>query len=197
MNDVAKQTLDVYDRKAADYANLVTELDDPAFDAFVAALPEGAHVLDLGCGPGHIAALLAKAGFRVTAMDGSTEMVKRAAAQPGVTAVQASFDEITGTDIYDGIWAGFSLLHAPKSRFPDHLRALFQAARPGARLHLAMKLGTGEGPDSIGRFYAYYSKEDLYTLLRQAGFTPLSHLTGTAVGLSGSNDPWIAIAAHA
>lgn len=197
MTDPLKTTLDVYDAKAASYAELVGDSKDPAFEAFVAALPDGGHVLDLGCGPGHTAALLAKEGLRVTATDGSTEMVKLAGQHPGVTALQASFDDIGGQDLYDGIWASFSLLHAPKTAFPTHLSALHRAAKPGARLHLGMKLGTGEGPDSIGRYYAYYTQDELYDHLRNAGFTPLSHLTGTAVGLSGSNDPWIAIAAHA
>ena len=197
MTDPSKSTLDVYDEKASSYADLVGDTEDPAFDAFVAEIPAGGYVLDLGCGPGHTAALLALAGFRVLATDGSAEMVKLAGEHEGVEARQAMFDDITGDNIFDGIWASFSLLHAPKTDFPGHLSALHKAAKPGARLHLGMKLGTGEGPDSIGRFYAYYTQDELYDLLREAGFTPLSHLTGEAVSLSGSNDPRITIAAHA
>ncbi|MEX0340445.1 MAG: class I SAM-dependent methyltransferase [Arenibacterium sp.] len=197
MTDPLRQTLKVYDEKAQTYTDMVAEFDDPAFEAFVADIPKGGHILDLGCGPGHVAARFADQGFQVTALDGSAEMVRRAAAHPGVSARQATFDEISGEDIYDGLWASFSLLHAPKSRFPHHLKALRRAARPGARLHLAMKLGDGEGPDSLGRYYAYYTQETLYDLLKQSGFSPKSHFTGTAPGLSGSNDPWIAIAAYA
>lgn len=197
MSNISKTTLDVYDQKATNYADLVGDTKDPAFEAFIAALPDGGHVLDLGCGPGHTAARFAKSGFRVSATDGSSEMVKLAGKHPGVEAIQATFDEIDGEEIYDGIWASFSLLHAPKTDFPAHLRALHRAAKSGARLHLGMKLGTGEGRDSIDRFYAYYTQAELYDHLRSAGFSPLSYETGTAVGLSGSNDPWITIAAHA
>ena len=192
-----RTTLDVYDRQARDYARMVETWDDPRLDAFIAAMPPGGAVLDLGCGPGHAAARMAEAGLRVTATDGSAEMVRLAAAHPGVSARQARFDEIAGTALYDGIWASFSLLHAPRARFPDHLAALHQAARPGARLHLAMKLGAGEATDRLGRFYAYYSAQELDDLLAGAGFTVASHVTGADKGLAGTLEDWIAITAHA
>jgi SAM-dependent methyltransferase len=46
-----------------------------ALDAFV---PAGAHLLDLGCGPGSDAAVLAARGYRVTAIDWSRAMVEEA-----------------------------------------------------------------------------------------------------------------------
>lgn len=39
--------------------------------------PEGAHVLDIGCGPGSLSIPLAKAGARVTALDISQGMLRR------------------------------------------------------------------------------------------------------------------------
>lgn len=39
------------------------------------AVPAGSHLLDLGCGPGRDAALLAEQGYRVTAIDWSPAMV--------------------------------------------------------------------------------------------------------------------------
>lgn len=43
--------------------------------AIAKAVPQGGHLLDLGCGPGRDAATLARAGYRVTAIDWSPEMV--------------------------------------------------------------------------------------------------------------------------
>lgn len=191
------RTISVYDARAEDYAALVVAEDPPGLPEFIAALPQGAHVLDLGCGPGHAAARMAKAGHSVTAIDASAEMIARAARHAGVTARQASFDEITDVAAYDGIWANFSLLHAPKADMPRHLAALRRAARPGARLHIGMKVGTGEGPDRLGRFYSYYTPAELDSLLTWAGFAVASHISGTDKGLSGTDDPWIALTAHA
>jgi SAM-dependent methyltransferase len=46
-----------------------------ALDTFV---PAGAHLLDLGCGPGSDAAVLAARGYRITAIDWSRAMVEEA-----------------------------------------------------------------------------------------------------------------------
>ena len=41
-------------------------------------LPANSHILDLGCGPGVISAALAERGFKVTGIDGSSEMIRLA-----------------------------------------------------------------------------------------------------------------------
>ena len=99
-------------------------------------------MLDLGCGPGLAATRMANAGLQVDAMDGSAEMVAMAAQHDGVTAWQATFDQITGTDIYDGIWANFCLLHASKEAMPHHLAAMVTALKPGGAFHIGMKTGS-------------------------------------------------------
>ena len=191
-----RETLAVYDKRAADYAARFTGSRNVDLETFIAALPTGAQVLDLGCGPGHAAAQMADAGHSVEATDASAEMVKLARSHPGVTARQASFDDITGTDLYDGIWANFALLHAPRSAMPGHLAALRRALRSGGLFHIGMKTGTGEKRDEIGRLYTYYTEDELAGLLRAAGFTPFSSRTGAEPGLDGVVAPWVTIAAH-
>jgi len=191
-----RETLAVYDRRATDYAARFTGDRNLDLETFIAALPTGAQVLDLGCGPGHAAAQMAHAGHSVEATDASAEMVKLARAHPGVTARLASFDDITGADLYDGIWANFALLHAPRSAMPGHLAALRRALRSGGLFHIGMKTGTGEKRDEIGRLYTYYTEDELAGLLRAAGFTPFASRTGAEPGLDGVVAPWVTIAAH-
>ena len=152
--------------------------------------------LDLGCGPGIIARHMARAGLSVTATDASREMVALTASSSGVTTRLATFDEIAGEDIYDGIWANFSLLHAARADMPRHLSALNVALKPGGILHIALKSGTGSERDSLGRLYTYYTAGELDRLLIAAGFTPFSSATGRDTGLSGEMADWIAITAH-
>lgn len=187
------ETLRVYDVKAEDYARLVSDHQSAQLKEFIAVLPEGAHVLDLGCGPGNSAAQLAQAGCTVEATDASQEMVALARRHAGVTARCASFDEITGADIYDGIWANFSLLHADRADMPRHLAALRAALKPGGHFHIGMKTGEGAERDGIGRFYTYYTADELTGLLADVGLHPFTIHTGEEVGLAGTMDPWITL----
>jgi len=190
-------TLGVYDRMADDYLKMVARRVSPGLERFIATLPVGARVLDLGCGPGHDAADMAAAGLSVLAVDGAAEMVARAARHPGVETRQAVFDDIPGLGRCAGIWASFSLLHAPKADFPRHLAALRDLCDTGAPLALGMKLGSGAGPDRLGRVYAYYSETELRDHLERARFVPGQALTGTDIGLDGTPAPWILIFAAA
>lgn len=193
------ETIKVYDDQAAQYAELTQTHNqrDPYLRAFLATIPAGGHVLDLGCGPGASAAEMAQAGFTVTATDASAEMVAMASQHPGVDAHQASFDQITGQNIFDGVWANFSLLHAPRSAMPNHLAAIHTALKPGGSLHIGLKTGTGEKRDGIGRLYTYYTRDELDGLLRDAGFTPVAHAFGEALGLDGSMADWMVVRANA
>ncbi|QEW22228.1 Tellurite methyltransferase [Marinibacterium anthonyi] len=193
MND---DTIRIYDAKAEDYARMVEGVRDTSEDKFMAEMTPGGTILDLGCGPGHAAKAMAAAGFVVTAVDGSAEMVRLASKIDGITARQARFDEIDEVDAYDGIWASFSLLHAPRADFPAHLAALKRAMRPGGLLFLGMKIGDGEKVDSLGRFYSYYSEEDLVTLLEEAGFAVTWTRIKMVKGLAGEPEPSISVFAR-
>ncbi|WP_272008160.1 class I SAM-dependent methyltransferase [Roseovarius sp. ZX-A-9] len=191
------ETLGVYGAQAARYASFTDNIgDDPHLARFIADIPPGGRVLDLGCGPGTAAARMAQAGLVVDATDAVPEMVDlAAAAHPGVTAWIATFDEIAGVELYDGIWANFSLLHAPRSAMPTHLAALRTALKPGGRFHIGVKTGSGAQRDGLGRLYTYYEEEELTELLTAAGFTPRGQWTGADSGLDGTVAPWVVIAA--
>ncbi|WP_299876324.1 bifunctional 2-polyprenyl-6-hydroxyphenol methylase/3-demethylubiquinol 3-O-methyltransferase UbiG [uncultured Sulfitobacter sp.] len=192
------ETLAVYAAKVGDYVALTGDgaTRDPLLRAFIADLPTGGHVLDLGCGPGHAAATLAEAGLHVTATDAVAEMVEIAAQHPGVTARVATFDDISEAAAYDGIWANFSLLHAPRADMPRHLSALHRALKANGLLHIALKTGTGEKRDPIGRLYTYYTDAELSGLLADAGFTVTSRATGREKGLDGVPADWLALRAY-
>nr|WP_325251580.1 class I SAM-dependent methyltransferase [Amylibacter sp.] len=193
-----RQTIEIYDAKAADYAKLVTS-DAPSrhLRAFMDALPKGGHLLDLGCGPGNAAASMRDAGFRVTAIDASPRMVELGADRYGLDITLGTFDDVTQTAQYDGIWASFSLLHAPRTDIPRHLSAIHTALKPNGIFVIGVKTGTGTERDSLGRQYTYFEPAELDSLLRAAGFTPISSATGSDKGLSGDISPWIIVTAHA
>lgn len=191
-----KRTLTTYTQKAGDYAALeASDGERRALDAFLACLPPGGAILDLGCGPGLHAARMAAQGFRVSAIDATPAFVE-AARERGVEARLGTFDDLSEISGYDGIWASFSLLHAPKADFPRHLAAIHRALRPGGLLYLGLKLGTGEHRDSLGRFYAYYEEPELNRLLSEAGFSEIRATSGEGAGQAGTVDRIILMTAR-
>ena len=192
-----RETLEVYGRKAADYVAMADrERNDRPLDAFIKSLPAQARVLDLGCGPGSAAARMAQAGMQVDAWDATPEMAALAREQFGLEVRVATFDELDADAVYDGIYANFSLLHAPRSEMPGHLDRIAKALTAHGLLHIGLKTGVGERRDSLGRFYAYYEESELAGLLDTAGFEILSRATGTEAGLDGVEAPWIVVRAR-
>lgn len=189
-----RATLALYDEKAADYADRFRKLEaTPRLSAFIAQLPPGARVLDLGCGPGTAAAAMQAAGLEVDALDASAGMIALARERFGLDARLGTFDEVEPDATYDGIWANFSLLHAPRAAMPGHLARLYQALAPGGLFHIGLKLGEGEERDSLGRFYTYYTEAELLALLIGTGFTPISQDTGRDEGFAGTQSDWIVV----
>lgn len=187
-----QDTMRAYAAKTQDYLSMVSR-DKPDGDirAFMEALPDSARVLDLGCGPGNSAAMMRDAGFEVEAWDASPDMVAAAAQTFGLEAKVKSFDDLTNVASFDGIWANFSLLHARKSDMPRYLMACARALRPGGLFHLGGKLGEGERRDALGRFYAYYSRDELVELLADAGFHVRAERQGETESLAGGHEPFI------
>lgn len=188
------ETIAVYDEQVEKYAKCVnTNEPNSWLKDFVKLIPEKGYILDLGCGPANASAFMRDAGLRVDPVDASAEMVKRANETYDIGARQALFDEISAENKYNGIWANFSLLHAPREKFPKHLLAMSKALKPEGIFHIGLKLGSGSNRDHLGRFYTFYEEVELLGLLADAGFEKISSTKGKDRGLAGTIDPWITI----
>lgn len=163
--------------------------------AFAETLAEG-YVLDLGAGPGQDSLYLMEKGLRVRALDATPAFVEHARAQ-GVDAHLGQFDDVTEEAVYDGVYASFSLLHAPRADFPRYLVAIHRALKPGGLLFLGMKLGDGEHRDELDRYYTYYTQPELEAALKSAGFRVDDITTGMGKGLAGYYQGFILVLAYA
>jgi SAM-dependent methyltransferase len=72
-------------------------------------LTPGQRVLDLGCGPGDVSALLVARGMIVTGIDHDPELVDAARASlPDAHFEQQDLNELALPDTFDGIWCSFT-----------------------------------------------------------------------------------------
>jgi 2-polyprenyl-3-methyl-5-hydroxy-6-metoxy-1,4-benzoquinol methylase len=118
---VDKETLGVYTARVDQYAAIDPSAPETeALEQFLARLKPGAHILDIGCGPGKHGLVMQSQGFEVTAWDATPEFVEHAR-KSGLNAELGTFAILTETEAFDAIWASFSLLHTPKAEHGPHI----------------------------------------------------------------------------
>lgn len=194
---VDDRTIAFYDNAAFDYAaHFASSKPDAQLQAFMALLPEGARVLDLGCGPASASAHMRAAGFDMDPVDASLGMIRVANDLHDIGARHLTFDDLDIVAAYDGIWANFSLLHAERADLPRHLVAIATALRPGGVFHVGVKTGSGAGRDKIDRFYTYVTVPELTNMLQTAGFAILGTDLGEGPGMAGTVEPWVVMRAR-
>jgi len=191
------RTIAVYDQGAADYAaQFDTGKPNPRLDQFLNGLDPSSRLLDLGCGVGAMSAQMRDAGHDVLALDASEGMARVAKAKHGIQVRLGTFDDIPKLGEFDGIWAHFSLLHAPREALPGYVGDLHRALKPGGPFLIGMKSGSGEARDGIGRRYSYVSEDELRDMMESAGFTIETLEHGSGRGFDGVKAPWIIVTAR-
>ena len=187
------ETLRFYADNAATYAQHRTRPTDARLDAFLAALPAGARVLELGCGGGRDSAQIMKRGFALDATDGTPAMVRKANERFDVGARILQFDQLDAVAAYDAVWAHACLLHVARADLPDVLAAIRRALRPGGWHFANYKLGDGEGRDPLGRLTNLPDEEWLEQTYRAAGFAILATQRYRGKGADGVQRDWYAL----
>jgi SAM-dependent methyltransferase len=193
-----KPTLAFYAAEAAAYGARSDGLGvSKALAAFLAQLPKGAAVLDLGCGTGRDTRALIEAGMTVTAIDGSPEMARETERRTGMTVRVMLFENLDDVGAFDGIWANASLLHVPRTGLPDVLKRVHRALKPKALLHASFKSGGKDGRDKLGRYYNYLNADEVTDLLHDAGSWQSIDLTqGRGTGYDGTESGWVQVLAR-
>ncbi|AUC05805.1 class I SAM-dependent methyltransferase [Acinetobacter lwoffii] len=139
------KTIDYYNNHAEEFTASTFEVDmESLYQPFLAELPEGARILDVGCGPGRDTLAFKNKGYQVDAIDYSEELVKKATQLTGIPVRLQSFYEIDADQAYDGIWACASLLHCERTRLKEVIGKLLSALKPNGMLYMSFKYGNGD-----------------------------------------------------
>ena len=103
-------------------------------------------------------------------IDSSIELAKMAATYSGTKVIVGRIENATLGNKFDGIWACASLLHNERSLLPRSLENMHKALKPGGFLFLSVREGEGTRYGEDGRFYTFYSSDELNQALIGAGF---------------------------
>ncbi|MFD8735232.1 class I SAM-dependent methyltransferase [Streptomyces sp. NPDC059618] len=140
-----------------------------------------ARAADVGCGPGHLTAMLHELGLDAFGLDLSPGMVAHArGAHPALRFDEARMEALPVADgALGGVLAHYSMIHTPPGDLPALLAEQVRVLAPGGLLLVSL-FGT-EGPEPV-RFDhkvtpAYSWPVDRFAdLLTGAGLTPFARL---------------------
>jgi SAM-dependent methyltransferase len=166
---VDEATLQFYQSNAEAYAKRTFTSRQARLTAFLALLPPGASILELGCGAGGDTAEMLARGFNVRPTDGSPEMAGVAARGLGRPVETLLFHELDEVEAYDGVWANACLLHVPRDQLADILARIWRALKPGGVFYASYKEGEADGRDTLDRYYNYPSQDWLRATYAEAG----------------------------
>lgn len=162
-----KKTRDFYNENASSFFEGTVGADmSENYKAFLERLPQGAHILDAGCGSGRDSLAFKEMGYQVTAIDASEELCKLAAEHIGQEVRNIRFEELDYENTFDGIWACASLLHVPSVKLPQVIEKLTRALRKDGVMYASFKYGELEGERNGRYFYDLTEEkaEELFTV---------------------------------
>jgi TDG/mug DNA glycosylase family protein len=187
-----RRTAEAYERGAAEWIarRRPRALRDGRLDAFLAGVPRGALIADLGCGPAWYAAAMRRRGYRAIAVDGSAAMLAAAGARhQRLARVRADLAALPfARQSLAAAWGPNCYSHLPRRELALALADLHRVLRPGAPVALTLTnldalrgAGRTGGADEIehrsdealmaGRLFTALTRSRAVALLTGAGFT--------------------------
>ena len=182
MPSEAERIISLYQRHAADWDKERgrTLFEKPSLNRFLALLPTGASILDIGCGSAEpIARYFIEQGFNVTGADSSAALIDLCKNRfPNRDWFVSDMRKLSLNRHFDGILAWDSFFHL----CPDDQRIMFPIFGNHAAPKAALMFTSG--PEH-GKAIGTYKEEPLYhgslngeeyrSLLQQNGFEVVSH----------------------
>jgi trans-aconitate methyltransferase len=153
---------------------------------FASLLPQGARVLDAGCGSGQKARFFQDRGARVLGIDFSEKLLEIARQ----TATASDFRLLDLRDIrtlseeFEGVFAQASLLHIPKAETFSVIEGMVSRLVPNGLLYLAVKAQLPGNPEEelvtendygydYQRFFSYHTLDEMRAHVDRLGLALL------------------------
>lgn len=179
MKNYRREIIDFYTKNIKQFIEHTSPLQNTTWlKKFCALLSRKGKVLDIGCAFGRDCRFFVDHGFKTYGSDLSPALIQEAKKR----IKEATFAVMNMTHLkwpdsfFDGIWCHATLLHLKKAEVPRALHGMRRVLKSKGILYLGLKKGKGEKvvPDkryqNDKRFFSYYEKEEIKTLLFQQGF---------------------------
>lgn len=186
------KTIDFYNRNAESFKEDTVSVEfDSVQNMLLKNIPDGAHILDLGCGAGRDAKAFMEKGYRVTMMDGSEELCKIASEYTGQEAELRRFEELDQVEAFDAVWACSSILHLDYERLELVMKNISKALKTGGYLYASFKYGDFEG-ERNGRYFIDFTEESFESFLKPFKELSMVELAVTPDARPGrENEKWL------
>ena len=152
-------------------------------------LDDGDAVLDIGCGAGIPIAKSLAARYRVTGVDVSQEMVRRA--RQNVPTGDFICADVMSVRLlpssFDAVVAFYSVFHLPREEHLSLFRRIHRWLRPGGHLlctlsHRSEEGYTEEGFHGVAMYWSNFGLEEYIDILTGVGFVLLETKSTACVG---------------
>lgn len=183
--------VDYYQENFFDYHRETFSVDSSFYlNSFAARLPEGASILDVGCGSGRDLLWLKKRGFQVAGLERSAGLAALARENAGCKVIEGDFEtyDFRGVDV-DAILASGSLVHIPHGHFSKVIRNIQRALVRNGWIYISLKKGSGVRTDSTGRVFYLWEDVELQAVFKDLNFK-LLHSSCTR-SLLKTTDRWL------
>ncbi|SOC41445.1 class I SAM-dependent methyltransferase [Ureibacillus acetophenoni] len=173
-NQSTNKTINYYNQNASAFTSDTVAVDfDEKQNVLLKYLEPDVHILDFGCGSGRDSKAFLQKGYKVTAIDGSSELCKIASEYIGQEVQCMKFHELNEVEAFDAVWACASILHVPSTDLPQVIGNIERALKPGGYFYVSFKHGDFEG-ERNGRYFTNQTEQSLEELLEP--FTQLELL---------------------
>ncbi|MGL5797825.1 MAG: class I SAM-dependent methyltransferase [Cetobacterium sp.] len=164
-------SVEFYNQNASDFFSTTVNADmTKTIKIFVDNLSEKVgEILDLGCGSGRDSKRFLQLGYKVTAIDLSPALAKKASQYIGQDVIVADMREIDFTDRFIGIWACASLLHLSEPEILETLKRCYKALKIDGTLYASFKLRE-KSFEKENRKFTCFTREKFLNLIKESEF---------------------------
>lgn len=161
-----------YHKYANTYFNATSNSDVKVlYEHFTKYVPNGARILDFGCGSGRDVKAFLNMGYIVDAIDGSEELARLASEYTGIQVMCLDFNQLNESAVYDAVWACASLLHVTSRELPNVLKRISVALKANGVAYISFKKGDFEGVRDDRYFTDMTSERFAEVLNKTDGFS--------------------------